>query len=250
MKDSRLVSIIMPAYNCAKYIGETIESVLEQTYDNWELVIVDDNSSDNTEDVIKEYIKSNKKIVYYKLTVNSGAAAARNKAMELASGTYYAFLDSDDIWFPEKLEQQISFMKRSNAYFSCTAYTKIDEEGNSLERIIVPADKISYSDLLKACPGNSTVMFDTTELGKYTIPDIRKRNDYILWLMVIKEAGFLHGLKKPLASHRVRSNSVSSNKISLLKYHWRIYRHMEGISWLKSCYLILYWVIATVFRLR
>ncbi|MGB4386964.1 MAG: glycosyltransferase family 2 protein, partial [Caldicoprobacterales bacterium] len=122
-----LVSIITPAYNCEKYIGETIESVLKQSYENWELIIVDDCSTDNTKSVVEEYIKRDKRIKYYSLDVNSGAAVARTKAMELASGEYIAFLDSDDLWMPNKLEKQISFMKANNYNFTCTSYEQVDE---------------------------------------------------------------------------------------------------------------------------
>ncbi len=245
-----LVSIIMPAYNCGDFIGTTLESVMSQTYKNWEVIIVDDCSKDNTTEVVKLYSLKNPRIKYYKLDTNSGAAVARNKAIDLASGKYMAFLDSDDVWFPEKLSKQVKFMKNNNYSFSCTSYTKIDDKGNFLNRIIEAKIKSNYNGLLKTCPGNSTVIYDAEALGKIKIPNIKKRNDYVMWLQVIKKSKYIYGLKEPLGSHRIRSGTISSKKSSLVSYHWKVYRDIEHLSIIKSSYLIIYWVIATVFKLR
>lgn len=249
-KDYGLVSIIMPAYNCEKLIGTTIESVINQSYKNWELIVVDDCSSDNTYGIVKRYMKKDRRIKLYKLDKNSGPAMARNKAIEKAKGKYLAFLDSDDIWFPDKLRKQLHFMEENNYLFSCTSYTKIDENGNELNQIVYAKKKSDYNGVLKTCPGNSTVIYNAEQLGKFKIPNIKKRNDYVLWLKVIKKARYLYGLDEPLSSHRVRKGSVSSKKISLIKYHWIVYRKYEGLSLLKSSYLVLYWVFATAFKLR
>lgn len=245
-----LVSIIMPACNCEAFIGEAIRSVLAQSYDNWELIIVDDASSDGTPSVAKDFARQDSRICYTRLPVNSGPAEARNKAMEEAKGRYFAFLDCDDLWFPEKLSRQIGLMRTEGYTFTCTAYTKIDEKGNDLGRVIMPSPRLDHEGLLRVCPGNSTVIFDTQSLGRFRIPGIRKRNDYALWLQVIKKAGCLYGMDEPLGSHRLRKDSLSGNKASLVWYHWQIYREMESQPFIKSCYLILYWVIATAFRLR
>lgn len=245
-----LVSIIMPAYNCGNYIGITIDSVIAQTYKNWEIIIVDDCSTDDTEDIVKDYISKNNKIKYNRLLENSGAAAARNKAIDLAKGIYIAFLDSDDVWFPEKLTKQINFMKANSYNFTCTSYTKIDEKGNYLNRLIKSQKKRDYNRVLKTCPGNSTVIYNAEKLGKFKIPNIRKRNDYVMWLQVIKKEKFLYGLEEPLSSHRIRTDAISSNKSSLVGYHWKVYREIEHLSLIKSIYLIVYWIIATAFKLR
>ena len=153
-----LVSVIIPAYNCADYLDITLDSVTNQTYKNWEVIVVDDCSTDNTAEVVQKYIKKDERIKYHKLDKNSGAAVARNTAVKLAQGKYMAFLDSDDVWFPEKLSKQISFMEEKNYLFTCTSYTKIDEEGKYLNRTIGVRKKSNYNDILKKNPGNSTVI--------------------------------------------------------------------------------------------
>lgn len=243
-----LVSIIMPAYNSSKFIGESLESIINQSYKNWEVIIIDDCSTDNTGEVVKKLMKKDKRIKYFRLEKNSGAAVARNKAIDFATGKFIAFLDSDDIWFPEKLEKQIKYMKENDYYFTCTSYSKINETGNFLNQIIMAREKSNYNDLLKTCPGNSTVIYNAEVLGKFIIPDIRKRNDYVLWLQVIKKAGYLYGIKEPLGSHRIRKGSISSKKFSLVGYHWEIYRNIEQLSLYKSIYLIVYWIIKSIFK--
>ncbi|SUY45685.1 teichuronic acid biosynthesis glycosyl transferase [Clostridium putrefaciens] len=245
-----LVSIIMPAYNCYEFINIALNSVIAQTYENWEIIIVDDCSTDNTAEIVKDYISKDLRIKYYKLDVNSGAAVARNKAVDLAQGKYIAFLDSDDVWFPEKLSKQIKFMKQNGYNFTCTSYTKIDDHGKYLNRIIKTKVKSDYDGVLKTCPGNSTVVYDAEKLGKFKIPNIKKRNDYVMWLQIIKAEHYLYGLEEPLGSHRITPGAISSNKSSLVSYHWKVYREIEKLSMVKSSYLILYWVIATAFKLR
>lgn len=245
-----LVSIIIPAYNCEKFIEVTLESVISQTYQNWEAIVIDDCSTDNTEIVVKRIMSKDPRIIYHKLSKNSGAAVARNKAIELAKGKYIAFLDSDDLWFPDKLTKQINFMRENNYYFTCTSYSKIDENGNSLNRTIHAKIKSDYEGILKTCPGNSTVIYNAEVLGKFLIPNIKKRNDYVMWLQVIKKAKYLYGIKDVLSAHRIRNNSISSNKFSLVKYHWIVYRRIEKLTLVKSLYLIIYWIIATIFKLR
>ena len=241
----------MPTYNCADYILETIKSVQVQTWQNWELLIVDDCSSDNTEDIIKSILKEDSRINFYKLHQNSGAAMARNKAMEMARGDYMAFLDSDDIWLPEKLEKQIGFMKENDIYFSCTAYEWIDEKGTPLNKVINTVKKADYNRLLLDCPvGNSTVMYNVSLLGKFVTPNIRKRNDDALWLQILKKEKYIYGMKDVLMKYRIRSNSISRNKLSLIKYHWKLYREIERLSVVRSVFHITYWVIIKIFHLK
>ncbi|QWC22570.1 glycosyltransferase family 2 protein [Bacillus haikouensis] len=249
-RNEDLVSVIMPTYNSSNYINETIKSVLNQTYHNWELIVVDDCSTDNTCEIVKSFIKEEPRIKYFKLEINSGAAIARNKAVELAGGHYMAFLDSDDIWFPDKLNKQITFMKNNNYNFSCTSYTKIDEYGKFLNQVI-EANKISdYEKILKNNPGNSTVVYNSKNLGKFIIPNIKKRNDYVMWLQVIKAAKHLYGIQEPLGSHRIRLGSLSNKKTNLIMYHWKVYRDIESLSVFKSFYLIIYWIFKTIFKTK
>ncbi|MDO9592469.1 MAG: glycosyltransferase family 2 protein [Erysipelotrichaceae bacterium] len=249
-KNEALVSIVMPAYNCADFLGITLDSIINQTYKKWEVIVVDDRSTDNTAEVVREYMMKDERIKYHRLEKNSGAAVARNTAVELAQGKYMAFLDSDDVWFPEKLTKQITFMEEYNYLFTCTSYTKIDEEGKYLNRTIGVRKQSDYNDILKKNPGNSTVVYNAEEIGKIKIPNIRKRNDYVMWLSVVKKAGMLYGMEEPLASHRIRNGSLSKKKPNLVGYHWKVYREIEKLSLIKSSYLIIYWVAVTVFKLR
>lgn len=247
--ENELVSIIMPTYNCAKFIKETIQSVLNQTYENWELVIVDDCSNDNTEEIVESF--NDKRIKYHKLEKNSGAAVARTTAMKMAIGNYMAFLDSDDLWKKEKLEKQLEFMKKNNYNFTCTAYEQIDEEGNKLNKIIKTKKKANYNRILLDCPvGNSTVMYNVDNLGKFEVPNIRKRNDDALWLQMLKKEKFIYGMPDVLMEYRIRNNSISSNKLSLIKYHWQLYREIEHLSVIRSAFHICWWGMIKILHIK
>lgn len=249
IKDNEaLVSVIMPTYNCGSYIAFTLESVLSQTYKNFEVIIVDDKSTDNTEEIIKPFILEDSRIKYIKLSKNSGAAIARNTAIDCAQGRYLAFLDSDDLWTPDKLEKQISFMEENEYNFSCTSYNKVDEQGKDMGVIINAIRLSDYKKLLKKNAGNSTIIYNCEKIGKIKIPNIKKRNDYLMWLQVIKRAKMLHGLQEVLASHRIRSDSISSNKFTLIEYHWIVYRKYEKLSFFYSMYLVMYWCFVTLLK--
>lgn len=246
-----LVSIITPTYNCGKFIGDTIKSVQNQTYKNWEMIIVDDQSTDGTQEFVNGYLEKDHRIKYYLLEKNSGAAVARTKAMELAKGKYMAFLDSDDLWYSNKLEDQIAFMKNNNYSFTCTSYEQIDEENKSLNRVIKTIPKTNYNRLLLDCPvGNSTVMYDMERLGKFKVPNIRKRNDDALWLQILKKEKYIYGMNDVLMKYRIRSNSISSNKLQLIKYHWILYREIENLSIVRSIFHIVMWGIIKVFKFK
>ncbi len=246
-----LVSIITPTYNCAKFIARTLDSVQAQTYQNWEMIIVDDCSQDNTKEIIEEYIKNDSRIKYHLLDVNSGAAVARTTAMKLAQGSYMAFLDSDDIWMPDKLERQISWMEENGYAFSCTAYEQIDEEDNLLGKTIKTVKKTDYNRLLLDCPvGNSTVMYDVEKMGKFEVPNIRKRNDDALWLQMLKKEKYIWGMPDVLMKYRIRQNSISSNKLSVIKYHWILYRDIEHLSVIRSAFHICYWCMIKVLKVK
>ncbi len=242
------VTVITAVYNSEKYLSESMLSVVNQTFTDWELILVDDCSSDSSISIIKDFVKNDSRIKLIQLTENSGAAVARNVAILAAQGRYIAFLDSDDLWKPNKLEKQLLFMELNKAEFSYTAYEKITEYGEKMERIGVPC-KLSYSDLLKTCSiGCLTVIYDTQSLGKVTMPLIRKRQDFALWLKLLKKVDFAYGLNEPLASYREHSESISANKFSAALYTWRLYREVENLSILKAGYCFGHYMIRGVLR--
>ena len=244
-----LVSIIMPTYNCGKFIAETIRSAQAQTYANWELIVVDDCSTDDTEATVRGLCDS--RIRYDKLRENSGAAVARTRAMELANGKYMAFLDSDDLWAPEKLARQIAFMERNDCAFTCTSYDQIDEGGTALGRIIRAKPRTNYNGMLLSCPvGNSSVMYDAGKLGKFSVPNIRKRNDDALWLAMLKVEPNIVGIDEILMHYRIRSNSISSRKTQLVKYHWILYREIEKLPLWRCVFHVGFWVFLKVFHIK
>ena len=216
-----LVSIIMPSYNTGKFIKETINSVLNQTYNNWELIIVDDCSTDDTEEIVNA-IKDNR-IKFLKNSANSGAAISRNKAIKEAKGKWIAFLDSDDLWKSEKLTKQIKFMKENNYDFSYTNYTEIDEEGNEKGIKITGPKKIKKTGMYNYCwPGCLTVMYNAEKIGLIQIEDIRKNNDYAMWLKICKKAD-CYLLDEELAMYRKRSGSISNHSYwKLIKWHYKL----------------------------
>lgn len=249
--NDKLVSVITPTYNCAKYIGRTIDSVLAQKYQNWEMIIVDDCSKDNTKEIVDEYMKDDTRIKYHLLNENSGAAVARTTAMKLAQGSYMAFLDSDDIWMPDKLERQIKWMTENSYAFTCTAYEQIDEEDNLLGKTIKAIKKTDYNRLLLDCPvGNSTVMYDVEAMGKFEVPNIRKRNDDALWLTMLKKEKYIWGMPDVLMKYRIRQGSISSNKLAVIRYHWILYREIEHLSLIRSAFHICYWCLIKGLKIK
>lgn len=239
-----LVSVIMPTYNCGSFIAQSIDSVLAQTVTDWELQIVDDCSTDNTVQVLQPYLEKYKNIHYYCLEKNGGPAAARTEAMKRASGKYLAFLDSDDVWLPEKLEKQLAFMKQTGAAMSCTAYQQMDADGNPLHVTVIPPKKVSYRSCIRLSNpiGNLTVMYDQEALGRFEVPPIRKRNDFALWLQILKKTEYCYGMEEPLAVYRLgRAGSVSHNKLGQAKYHWQLYHEIEGHSVIRSLYELGCW---------
>lgn len=238
-----VVSIIMPTYNCSKYIVDSINSVIAQTFTEWEIQIVDDCSTDNTYEVLAPFLDNHTNIHYYRLQKNSGPQVARTEAIKRAQGKYIAFFDSDDLWYPEKLAKQISFMEKNNILFSSTAYEWIDEKGEKLHVALYPPKKCDYWKMLRLSNpiGNTTVMYNQEKLGKYEIPNIKKRNDFALWLKILKDCDYCYGIQEVLAQYRVRKNSVSSNKFKQIKYHWQLYYRIEKLGLLRSAWYLLCW---------
>lgn len=227
MKDD-LVSIIMPSYNTASYISESINSVINQTYKNWELIIVDDSSTDNTDEIVSKFL-NDERIKYLKNDKNSGAAISRNKALREAKGKWIAFLDSDDLWIPEKLEKQINFMEENNHSFSYTFYEEIDEIGNNLNIRILGPKKITKFGMYNYCwLGCLTVMYNAEKIGLIQIKDIKKNNDYAMWLKVINKYNcYLYPYS--LAFYRKRVGSISNHSyIKLIKWHYKLFREVDN----------------------
>lgn len=236
---NELVSIIMPSYNTAKFISETVESVSAQTYPNWELIIVDDCSTDDTDAVVRPYLVDDR-IRYIKNEKNSGAAFSRNRALREAKGKWIAFLDSDDVWLPEKLEKQIEFMEKNDYHFSYTNYIEIDEESKTNGKRVTGPKKITKHGMYNYCwMGCLTVMYDAETVGLIQIADIKKNNDYAMWLKACKKAD-CYLLDEVLAKYRKRSGSISNHGYTkLIKWHYKLYREAEKKSSLVSAFLTL-----------
>lgn len=236
---NNLVSIITPSYESEKFISQTIESVLGQTHQNWEMIIVDDASLDKTSSIVEEYLQKDSRIKLFKLQENSGPAVARNRAIEEAKGRYIAFLDSDDLWKPQKLQKQIEFMQEKDCSLSYSAYETISNDAKVLNKVIKPPIKLSYNDLLKSNHiGCLTAMYDTKKIGKIYMPLIKKRQDYGLWLKIVKKTDYAYGMDEPLATYRIVSNSLSSNKFKLLKYHYQLFTEFEKIGTIRALYYL------------
>ena len=231
--DKEKVSIIVPMYNAEKFIGKTIESVLSQTYENWEMLIMNDVSTDNSLAVVNEYAKKDDRIKVVNTEKNMGVVKGRNHLIDLANGKYIAFLDADDYWHSQKLEKQIQFMKEKSAGISCTEYTRVKENGGKINEVVIKSE-ISYTDVEK--------------VGKRYFKELEKNEDYVLWLEIVKDVKTIFGLKENLAYYRVLDNSRSSNKAKTAKVRWEIYRKVEKLPFLKSVYYFLHYAVRAVLK--
>ncbi|MCM1257605.1 MAG: glycosyltransferase [Roseburia sp.] len=226
-----LVSVITPVYNAEKYIGKTIESILSQTYQDIELILVDDCSTDNSEKIIKKYCKKNSNIVYFKQKTNRGAAVARNTALKIAKGRYVAFLDSDDIWYPEKTKKQLELMLEKESPFSYTAIEMINDQGNLVKSKRNVRTSIDYKYLLhNTMIATSSVIIDRNVLGDFQMPLRRGGQDYATWLMLLREGIIARGINEALVQYRLSNNSLSSNKFKSIQQVWQIQTENESIS--------------------
>lgn len=246
-----LVSIITPSYNSAKFIAETIQSVQNQTYQNWEMIIVDDGSSDETQNVVLSIIQKDNRIQFHKLSQNSGPAVARNTGIEKASGDYMTFIDADDIWFPTFIENNIKTIQETGIPFVFSSYKRANEQLEFVYSDFIVPNKVSYSDILKS---NSisclTAFVDIKKLGKKYMPLIRKRQDMGLWLNYLKVIPFAHGIQKTQAIYRIRENSLSRKKSDLIKYQWQFYREVEKLNVFESSYYMLHWMYRGFMKYR
>lgn len=227
----------MPSYNTAMYVEETIESVIKQSYENWELLFVDDCSTDNTMERLEKY-KADSRIHVFKSNKNSGAAVCRNKALREAKGKWIAFLDSDDLWLPDKLEKQINFMEENDYVFSYTNYEEIDADGKKTGISVTGPKRISKTGMFNYCwPGCLTVMYNAERIGLIQIKDIKKNNDYAMWLKVCKKAD-CYLLDENLALYRRgRAGSISSHGIkTLIVWHYKLFREAENQNPIKSVF--------------
>ncbi len=239
-----MVSIITPCYNAEKYIRQTIESVLAQTYTDWELLITDDCSNDSTIDIIKEYQQQDSRIYLFSTAQNTGhPSTPRNISISHAKGEYIAFVDSDDIWLPNKLAEQIQFME-DNHYDLITSYAQIiDENGNLKQQILKTKDVAGYKDFLVNYELLSPTIMCSTPVGKQLFFPEFPKEDYIAWVNVVKNGAVVHNTKQVHAYYRIASNSRSRNKLKMLYYQWIIYREQFGFGILPSCY---YWCMYTL----
>ena len=236
-----IASIIMPTFNSVKTLLQSIDSIKNQTYANWELLITDDASTDNSTDVINHFVQKDERIKLFTLDKNSGAGAARNHSIKHATGRFIAFLDADDIWLPTKLEKQIKFMLDNKYVLTYGAYQKFDSDGDL--GVINPPLEVSYNQLLYSnVIGCLTAIYDTEYIGKQYMPLIRKRQDMGLWLIILKMVPKAYCLNEVLAKYRVDSG-MTQNKWAVLKYQWQFYREVVGLNRFKALNVFIIYAI-------
>lgn len=241
MQKQPLVSIVTPIFNSERSISKTIKSVLNQTYINWELLLIDDASTDGTIEKITPYVNSDSRIKCFKHSKNKGAAEARNLGSKMAKGKFIAFLDADDLWKSNKLEKQINTLANSNSDVCFGSYELIDSNSKSLHKRIIALETLSYKKLLKAnYIGNLTGIYDCEKLGKIYTKNLKKRQDWLLWLEALKRSGKpAIGIFETIAYYRISEGSLSSNKANLIKYNYYVYKEGLGFSVVKSFFYLL-----------
>ncbi|HUH51703.1 MAG TPA: glycosyltransferase family 2 protein [Flavobacterium sp.] len=248
---NELVSIITPTYNSEKFIRETIKSVQNQSYSNWQMIIVDDCSTDTTVGIIEEIQKIDSRICLIKSQKNAGPAISRNKGIERVTGKYMTFLDADDIWFADFIQNSIDTIQKQGVHFVFSSYRRADEELNFVYTDFIVPQKVTYTDILKS---NSisclTAFIDIETLGKKFMPEVYKRQDMGLWLKYLKEIPYAYGIQEPMAVYRIRENSLSRNKSNLIKYQWQFYRKVEELSVIESAYYMTHWAIRGFLKYR
>jgi teichuronic acid biosynthesis glycosyltransferase TuaG len=243
-----LVSIITPSYNSEKFISETIKSLQNQTYKNWEMIIIDDCSQDKTVEIIESFIKKDSRIQLHRLDKNSGAGIARNTAIQAAKGDYIAFLDADDLWKPEKLEKQLAFMQTNNLPFTFSFYDWIDEAGIYLKKRIEAPRNLTYKQLFFCnYVGNLTGIYDVKFFGKIPISSIRKRQDWIMWLTILKKIKTAKPVPESLAFYRIRKNSISRSKMELIKHNFLVYRQFHKLNFTNSVFCMIRFLFTQLF---
>ncbi|MBZ9629637.1 glycosyltransferase [Salegentibacter sp. LM13S] len=233
--ESPLVSVIMPAFNAENFIEAAVNSVIAQTYSNWELFIIDDASTEATLSKAEKLAKQDSRIKIIQNKENHGTGVSRNKGIKAAQGDFIAFLDADDQWKPRKLEIQLEVMQQQDTAVCFSSYQNISENGSSRNKIIEALPILSYQKLLKSnYLGNLTGIYNAKKLGKIYAPEIRKRQDWALWLEAVEKGGPAIGIQRCLAKYRIRKGSISGNKLEMLKYNFNIYHKVLGFSFPKS----------------
>ena len=246
------VSIITPLYNGARFLPQTIESVLRQTYPDWEMLIINDGSTDNGEAIAQQYAQQDSRIQVFTQS-NRGSAAARNNGIRRAKGRYIALLDADDLWEPAFLEMQLKLMKEKQCQLVCGAHKRIDANNKEILKPFFPPEKITHTDLLKTCSITClTGLYDTQKYGKiYLHENFRSlRDDYIYWLEIIRMTGVAYGNQQIVGSYRILNDSVSRSKQKVIKPQYRVYREVEKMSILKSLYYLIQWAIRGAIKYR
>lgn len=248
MKKKPLVSIVVPVYNAESFLEDTINCVLNQTYENWELLLINDCSKDNSKKVAKPFLSD--KIKWIDMKKNSGAALARNKGIEIAKGKYLCYLDADDLWVKEKLEKQVKFMQEKDCSFSFTGYEFADTKGNPNGKKVFIPEKMNYKKALKNTTISTiTVMFDLEKLTKEDIymPNV-KSEDTASWWKILKKIDYAYGLNEILSYYRRGIQTSSSNKIKAIKQTWNLYRNVEKLNLINSIYFFCWYVFNALRR--
>jgi len=244
-----LVSIITPLYNGERFLGKTIESVLAQTYTDWEMIIVNDGSKDRSEEVAREYAAKDPRIKVFSQD-NAGSAAARNNGIRRAEGRYIALLDSDDLWEPFFLEQQLALLHDKKCALVCGAHKRINENDEEVLQPFFPPEKITYRSMLKTCSITClTGLYDTKPFGKvYLHEEFRSlRDDYIFWLEIMQKCGVAYGNQSIVGSYRIW-NSISSKKLKMARPQYRVYRDVVKMGFLRSHYFLFCWAVNGVIK--
>lgn len=235
-----LLSIIIPVFNAEKYIVETLNSIYNQTYKNFEIILVDDCSTDGSAAIIEEQKKAHPEIVYHLQEKNMGAAVARNTALSIAKGQYVAFLDSDDIWQPEKTEKQLKLLKEKDGAFSFTAIEMIDDDGKLVKKKRKVKEKVTYKFLLRnTMIPTSSVIIDRNKTGEFSMPLRRSGQDYATWLQLLRDGTVAYGINEALVQYRVGHKSLSSNKFKSIKQVWQIQTQDEHINKFSAFFNVL-----------
>lgn len=246
------VSIITPLYNAARFLSQTIESVISQTYPDWEMIIINDGSTDNSEQIALSYAARDERIQVFS-QANGGSAAARNNGIRRAEGRYIALLDADDLWEPDFLESQLALLEEKNAVLVYGAHKRINAQGEEIMRPFFPPVSVTYKDLLRTCSITClTALYDTKPYGKFYLREEFRslRDDYVYWLEILKHSKVAWGNSKIVGSYRILTDSVSRNKWKVIRPQYLVYRRAEKLSVVASLYYLCCWAINGVIKYR
>ena len=242
-----LVSIITPVYNAEDFIHQVIESVIAQSYPHWEMIVVEDCSTDSSREIIRTFSEKDERIRMIEMTGNKGVGEARNTGLKEAGGTYIAFIDSDDWWYPDKLEKQLAFMKKGNYPISYTAYEMMDTEGKDIGRVIHAIPEVTLHTYLKSTIiGLSTAMISREIIGDFAISNMRMRVDTQLWIRLLKRGFKAYGMDEVLARYRVHSNSISRNRLKAARQTWKLYFKVEKLGLFQSLYYFSHYALSAI----